>query len=423
MAEGVGFEPTDACTSAVFKTAAIDHSATLPLLGFLARHADFPSIKIPVGPLRRLPDAAVPFGVSSAAWHVPQKGMGDSLRIFALSALLGLSVISATALVPATAQAQDGTDFRAYLESLRPKAQAMGISDATMDGVFPTLTANPRVVALDQTQPGGGAYSPIPNFEPYRRQHVDAARIGRGRTVYQANRARLSRIEAETGVPEEIMVAIFGHETNYGSYTGDFDLIRSLATLAHEGRRRTLFEPELLATLKMLDSGVPRSRLVGSWAGATGYPQFLPSVYLRIAKDGDGDGRADIWTSQADALASIANYFVQAGWRRGQPWGVAVSVPAGLDRASIAARTTPARCPRVFNRHSRWLSMAEWRNLGLFPTGGSWPGDSVMATLLEPDGPGKTAYLLTSNYRAILDYNCSNFYALSVGLLADAVKQ
>lgn len=349
--------------------------------------------------------------------------MGDSLRIFALSALLGLAVVSTVASVPDVAQAQEGADFRAYLESLRPKARAMGIRDATLDGVFPTLTANPRVVALDQSQPGGGAYSPIPNFEPYRRQHVDAARINRGRTVYQANRARLSRIEAETGVPEEIMVAIFGHETNYGSYTGDFDLIRSLATLAHEGRRRALFEPELLATLKMLDSGVPRSRLVGSWAGATGYPQFLPSVYLRIAKDGDGDGRADIWTSQADALASIANYFVQAGWRRGQPWGVAVSVPGGLDRASIAARTTPARCPRVFNRHSRWLSMAEWRKLGVFPASGIWPGDSVMATLLEPDGPGKTAYLLTSNYRAILDYNCSNFYALSVGLLADAVKQ
>ena len=349
--------------------------------------------------------------------------MGDSLRILALSALLGLSVVSTIASVPDVAQAQEGADFRAYLESLRPRERALGISDATMDGVFPTLTVNPRVVALDQSQPGGGAYSPIPNFEPYRRQHVDAARINRGRSVYQANRARLSRIEAETGVPEEIMVAIFGHETNYGSYTGDFDLIRSLATLAHEGRRRALFEPELLATLKMLDSGVPRSRLVGSWAGATGYPQFLPSVYLRIAKDGDGDGRADIWTSQADALASIANYFVQAGWRRGQPWGVAVSVPGGLDRASIAARTTPARCPRVFNRHSRWLSMAEWRKLGLFPASGIWPGDNVMATLLEPDGPGRTAYLLTSNYRAILDYNCSNFYALSVGLLADAVKQ
>ena len=337
--------------------------------------------------------------------------------------LLGLTAITGGSVAIAPVQAQESGDFRAYLESLRPKARAMGIREATLDSVYPTLTPNPRVVQLDQSQPGGGAYSPIPNFEPYRRSHVDAARISRGRIVYQANRARLARIEAETGVPEEIMVAIYGHETNYGSYTGDFDLIRSLATLAHEGRRRTLFEPELLATLKMLDNGVPRSQLIGSWAGATGYPQFLPSVYLRIAKDGDGDGRADIWTSEADALASIANYFVQSGWRKGQPWGVAVSVPASFNRAAVVAKTEPARCPRVFNRHSRWLSMAEWRKLGLFPNSGLWPVDGVMATLLEPDGPGKTAYLLTSNYRAILDYNCSNFYALSVGLLADAVKQ
>lgn len=349
--------------------------------------------------------------------------MGDSLRTILPSALLALTAIFAAVPPVQPADAQDDAAFQTYLTTLRPKARAMGISEATLNGVFPTLTPNPRVIQLDQSQPGGGAYSPIPNFEPYRRTHVDAARIGRGRSVYQANRARLARIEAETGVPEEIMVAIYGHETNYGSYTGDFDLIRSLATLSWEGRRRALFEPELLATLKMLDNGVPRSRLVGSWAGATGYPQFLPSVYLRVAKDGDGDGKADIWTSEADALASIANYFVQSGWRRGQPWGVAVIVPSGLDRTALAARTTPARCPRVFNRHSRWLTMAEWRRLGLAPASGAWAADDVMATLLEPDGPGKTAYLLTSNYRAILDYNCSNFYALSVGLLADAVKQ
>jgi len=345
------------------------------------------------------------------------------MRSILLLLLAGIGVVLPGALRPEPARAQEDVAFRSYLESLRPKARAMGIRDATLNGVFPTLTPNPRVIALDQNQPGGGAYSPIPNFEPYRVRHVDAARISRGRTAYQTNRARLARIEAETGVPEEIMVAIYGHETNYGSYTGDFDLIRSLATLAYEGRRRSLFEPELLATLKMLDNGVPRSRLVGSWAGATGYPQFLPSVYLRLGKDGDGDGRVDIWNSEADALASIANYFVKAGWRRGQPWGVAVSVPSGLDRASLTARTTPARCPRVFNRHSRWLSMAEWRRLGVSSMSGNWPSDSVMATLLEPDGPGKTAYLLTSNYRAILDYNCSNFYALSVGLLADAVRQ
>lgn len=336
--------------------------------------------------------------------------------MFALAAAISAD----TALAPvAIAQADGG--FQAYLESLRPKARAMGIRDATMTAVFPTLTSNPRVVQLDQSQPGGSFESPIPAFEPYRVQHVDAARIGRGRTAYANNRAKLARIEAETGVPESIMVAIYGHETNYGAYTGDFDLLRSLATLAHEGRRRALFEPEFLATLKMLDNGVPRSRLIGSWAGATGFPQFLPSVYLKFAKDGDGDGRADIWTSEADALASIANYFVNAGWRRGQPWGVAVSVPATFNRTSIAPRINAARCPRVFNRHSRWLSMAEWRARGMVPQGAAWPGDRVMATLLEPDGPGKTAYLLTSNYRAILDYNCSNFYALSVGLLADAV--
>lgn len=313
--------------------------------------------------------------------------------------------------------------FQAYLNGLRPKARAMGISDATLNGVFPALTPNPRVVALDQSQPGGSFDSPIPDFEPYRQRHVDAARINRGRIAYAANRAKLSQIEAQTGVPEAIMVAIYGHETNYGAFTGDFDLIRSLATLAYEGRRRTLFEPELLATLKMLDSGVPRSRLVGSWAGATGYPQFLPSVYLKMARDGDGDGKADIWTSEADALASIANYFVSAGWRRGQPWGIAVTVPATLDRASVATRTNAPRCPRVMQRHSRWLTMAEWRQRGVVPQGVAWPGDSVLATLLEPDGPGKTAYLLTGNYRVILDYNCSNFYALSVGLLANAVQQ
>ena len=140
-----------------------------------------------------------------------------------------------------------------------------------------------------------------------------------------------------------------------------------------------------------------------------------------MARDGDGDGRADIWTSEADALASIGNYFVRAGWRRGQPWGVPVTVPSALDRARIANRTVAPRCPRVMERHSRWLSMAEWRALGVMPAGGQTLPDSAMATLLEPDGRGRTAYLLTSNYRVILDYNCSNFYALSVGLLADAV--
>jgi membrane-bound lytic murein transglycosylase B len=164
--------------------------------------------------------------------------------------------------------------------------------------------------------------------------------------------------------------------------------------------------------------------LKGSWAGATGGPQFLPSVYLRLAADGDGDGRADIWNSDADVLASIANYFVNAGWRKGQPWGFAVSVPSSINVDAIKGETVSPRCPRVYARHSQWKTMAEWRAMGVVPLGRAWPADDrMLATLLEPDGPGATAYLLTGNYRVILDYNCSNFYALSVGLLADAVSQ
>jgi lytic murein transglycosylase len=321
------------------------------------------------------------------------------------------------------ALAQDPAGLQPYLYGLRGKAEAMGISRATFDRVVPTLTFNPRVIELDRAQPGGPTGGPIAPFAPYKARHVDAARINRGRAKYQALRPRLSSIERSTGVPESIMVAIWGHETNYGGYTGDFDLLRSLATLAYEGRRRSLFEPEFLATLKMHDEGVSREQLKGSWAGATGYPQFLPSVYLRVAKDGDGDGRANIWSSEPDTLASIANYFVDAGWRPNVPWGVAVSVPAGLNRSDQISRMVSPRCPRVFERHSRWRSIAEWRALGVNAPPRSGLRDSEMASLIEPDGIGRTGYLLTGNYRVILDYNCSNFYALSVGLLADEVAK
>ena len=323
-------------------------------------------------------------------------------------------------IMPVSVVAQDDP-FQSYLAGVRARAVAQGVAATTVDREFIGLTLNPRVVDLDRGQPGNVLSNSFSPFAPYRAQHVDAARIGRGRSVYQTQRPRLAAIEAQTGVPESIMVAIWGHETNYGAYTGNFDIVRSLASLAFDGRRRALFEGELIAALTMIDRGTPRSQLTGSWAGAMGNPQFLPSIYLRVARDGDGDGRADIWNSQPDTLASIANYFVDAGWRRGQPWGVAVSVPAGFDRNIIRNTLVSPRCPRVFQRHSGWRSMAEWRALGLVPQGGAWPADAVQATLMEPDGEGATAYLLTGNYRVILDYNCSNFYALSVGLLADAI--
>jgi lytic murein transglycosylase len=344
--------------------------------------------------------------------------------------LRGIAALAlAAAIVPGggPARAQTGLSqagFEAFLPQLEAQALRAGVSRGTIASVFPNLVFSARTVQLDRAQPGGQPGSnPNPPFAPYRARHVSPALIAAGQRHYAANLSRLRDIGRTYGVAPSVLVAIWGHETSYGAVTGDFDLLNSLATLAYEGRRRQLFADEFVAALKMIDRGVPRSRLRGSWAGATGHPQFLPSVWLRAARDGDGDGRADIWRSEPDALASIANYLSNAGWKAGVPWGLPVRVPPGLDRNALRSNLRAPRCPRVFDRHSRWMTVAEWRQLGLVAQNGVWPRDSEIASLIEPDGPGATAYLLTNNYRAILDYNCSNFYALSVGLLADAIAR
>jgi lytic murein transglycosylase len=344
-----------------------------------------------------------------------------------LKGIAALALASAVVPLSSPAAAQSGlsqSGFEAYLPQLEAQAVRAGVSRATIASVMPNLVFSPRTVQLDRAQPGGRPGSnPNPPFAPYRASHVTPALIAAGKRNYAANLSRLQEIGRRYGVAPSVVVAIWGHETSYGAVTGNFDLLNSLASLAYEGRRRQLFADEFVAALKMIERGVPRSRLKGSWAGATGHPQFLPSVWLRLARDGDGDGRADIWRSEPDALASIANYLSNAGWKPGVPWGLAVRVPPGLNRAALRSPLRAPRCPRVHERHSRWLTMAEWRRLGLVAQNGVWPRDSEMAALIEPDGPGATAYLLTGNYRSILDYNCSNFYALSVGLLADAIAR
>jgi lytic murein transglycosylase len=322
--------------------------------------------------------------------------------------------------VSATAQASaDGVPFDAYLELLKARARAEGVSEDTLDRMTAGLTPNPRVIALDNNQPGSATARGYPPMSDYIRNHVDAARIGGGRTVFSQERNTLAAIEARYGVPAPILVAIFGHETSYGRVKGEFDLARSLATLAWEGRRRELFASEFVALMKIAEKGYNRSQLVGSYAGAFGNPQFLPSIYLRLAADGDGDGRADIFTNRADTFASIANYFRDAGWRPGQAWGIPVAVPEGFEASPFRTRLVSPVCPRVHERLSRWMTVAEWRAIGVQPLRPL--GDDVMVSFFQPDGPGTPAWLLTGNYRVILEYNCSSYYALSVGLLADEI--
>lgn len=350
---------------------------------------------------------AFPLGIAAAAFSMPSAPQAEPD--------VAVPVVQPLPARPAP-ESVDG--FQSYLQLVAAKARGQGVSQQAIDSVLGGLTYNPRVVSLDRAQPGSNPGTPPP-FSSYYERHIGASRINGGRNALAENLDLMRQMEAQYGVPAKFIVAIWGKETFYGRIKGDFDLARSLATLAYEGRRRELFEGELIALMKMIDRGVPRSRMLGSWAGAFGNPQFLPSVFLRVARDGDGDGDADIWNDRADTFASIANYFRDAGWRPGEPWGVRASAPASLDRSQLGTQLQSPACPRVHARHSQWKTVAEWRALGVVPLGGI--ADSTMATLFEPDGVGNGAFLLTGNYRVILHYNCSNYYALSVGLLADEI--
>jgi membrane-bound lytic murein transglycosylase B len=312
--------------------------------------------------------------------------------------------------------------FATWLSQYRQRALARGAAPAALDSLLAGVELQPRVLALDKRQPGDSG-SATARFDAYLARQVDAGRINLG--VAAANRVSgtLAAVQARTGVPGEILLAIWGLESGYGKVTGNFDVPSALATLAWDGRRAALFTAELDATLEIIEKGLaPRSLLRGSWAGAMGQPQFLPSSFLAYARDGDGDGRVDIWRNEADTLMSIGNYFKQKGWRAGLSWGLAVIVPDGFDRRAIRNDDRPKTCVRPLEKHSRWLPVAEWKARGL--TGvAAFPADDVMAALIEPDGDGQGAYLVTRNYRVIMDYNCSNFYALSVALLGDAISK
>jgi len=322
-----------------------------------------------------------------------------------------------------TYSAPASSSWETYKTRLAILARQQGVRPETVQTYVSGLQINQSAIEMERTEPvarsSGGV---VGTLAPYLRSHVTPSLISRGQANFYNNYAALKSLEQRYGVDPAVLMAIWGHETSYGTVTGSTDLLQALASLGYYGRRREFFESEFIAALKLIDQGVPRWRLKGSWAGATGFPQFMPSVALRLRADGDGDGYADIWSNELDGLASIAQYLRDAGWKPNITWGIPVRTPPNLNRAALVNRMNAQRCPQVYRRQSRWLSMREWRALGVTPLGRTLP-DSEMAALIEPDGPDARAFLLTTNYRVILDYNCSNFYAISVGVLADAIAR
>jgi membrane-bound lytic murein transglycosylase B len=298
---------------------------------------------------------------------------------------------------PAARPAQG--DFAAFLQRLWPLAQARGVSRTTFDAAFRGVTPDPAIEALTRKQSEFTA--PIWG---YLNSAVGGTRIPRGRDAAADNAGLLAQVEARYGVPKEIILGVWGMETNYGSFKGDKDTIRSLATLAHLRYRGDFFRDELLTALELIQEGhVERRELRGSWAGAMGHTQFMPSSYRKYAVDFTGDGHADIWTSTADALASTANYLKGYGWVPGLPWGLEVTLPDGFDHK--------------LNR----ASFSQFASAGVRKADGGRLPSSGEGRLFYPAGHRGPVMLLTANFDVIKKYNSSDAYALAVGHLGDRI--
>jgi membrane-bound lytic murein transglycosylase B len=326
--------------------------------------------------------------------------------------------------IPAPVMAVEGAratePFLVWLAAFRSDALAKGIRAQTLDAAFADLRLSDRVIELDRSQPDVKA-----SYVSYLRRHMTGAKIAAAQQAMADNRAALEAAAAAQGVPASVIVGIWGMETNFGGFSGNFPVIQALASLAYDGRRAAMFRRELMDALTMVDKGdASLAQMRGSWAGAFGQPQFMPSSYLRFAVDGDGSGNRDIWNSLPDVFGSIGNFLKQSGWVDGQGWGLSVAAPAGFDPASVANPVEPSQCKAPLRKHSLAKPISDWKALGFVPNGRTgWPADDALATLVFPEGSEGPAFLTLPNYRAIMAYNCSNYYALSVLLLADAAAQ
>lgn len=302
--------------------------------------------------------------------------------------------------------------FDDYLGKVRSAAILSGVASETVDAAFRGLVRDERVIGYDRKQPEF-----VQTFGEYLAARVTKFRKNEGRRLFKLHQPLLDEVAGLYDVDPEYIVAFWGLETSFGRYQGKYNIIRSLATLGHDQRRAAFFTAELLKALQILDEQhVSPEAFVGAWAGAMGQSQFMPSSFLRFAVDHDGDGRKDIWSNKADVFASIANYLNKAGWKKGAGWGGPASFNT-LDFASLKPLEVDPSC-RALKRHSRKMSIPSWKELSVVPL--VQLADQAYA-LISPEAGASSGYLVGGNYRAILNYNCADKYAVSVGLMSEAI--
>jgi membrane-bound lytic murein transglycosylase B len=296
--------------------------------------------------------------------------------------------------------------FPQFLTQLEAQAVKTGLPRDFVSMQLQGLEPHQRIIELDRQQAGPGTRAPWP---VYRDRVITKARINKGRALMAEHSALLHKIGRHYGVPPQYIVALWGLETSYGANTGGFDVVQALATLAWEGRRREMFTDETLNALKILYEGhIPRKSFKGSWAGAMGQCQFMPSSFFKFAQDWTGDGHKDIWTAKADVFASTANYLHTEGWEDNIRWGrrVKLTKPVPSSMIGLESRAT----------------LATWANYGVIgANGAALPLENIEASLLAPDGLDGEIFLVYMNFRTIMKWNRSTNFALSVGHLADHI--
>jgi membrane-bound lytic murein transglycosylase B len=308
-----------------------------------------------------------------------------------------LLLLAALAAGPVHAQG----DFDSWLAAFRQDAAAQGISAATLDAALTGVMPDARVIALDRRQPEF-----LQTFSDYLRRRVTDAVVAQGQALLAEHAALLDAIEQQYGVPKTVLVAFWGLETRYGAVQGDLNVPASLATLAWDGRRSGFFRSELLDALRIIDAGhVSAHEMTGSWAGAMGQMQFMPSTFRAYGVDGDGDGRIDVWHSLPDAMDSAAHYLQRAGWRAHQPAAIEVRLPGGFDW----------RQARLVHR----LPVAAWTAMGVQAAdGGALPEAAGRAAIVLPQGWQGPAFMVFANFDVVMKWNRSQNYALAVAQLA-----
>ena len=328
---------------------------------------------------------------------LPRDAIGNGRQAAAMLLVL-LCLTTAYAIV---ADAQE-EDFAAWLTDFRQTALSEGIRSETLDAVLPGLAFRARVVELDRRQPEGTL-----TYAEYLSRVLPPARVNRGKRLLRKHRALLAEIGEAYGVQPRFIVALWGIESDFGRVTGGFPVLDSLATLAFDGRRGAFFRGQLIEALRIVDDGhIQPDQMLGSWAGAMGQSQFMPSSFQQFAVDHDGDGRRDIWGTLPDVFASAANYLAKAGWKHDQIWGRPVRLPEGFDLDLTGLQVKK--------------SLGEWQALGVRRSNGDdLPTRQLTASLILPGGPGGPAFLTYSNYRVLLKWNRSHYFATTVGQFAD----